>query len=304
MRERLLKAGKLDTPQVGQFASEVWELVERKCEGNALLSLQFAFSLLTSGCLEVDAGGVARLADEAKESDELDDWRRVPAPMLATQQLGEQVDTIQRKGGVRLVLLLKAAAVLGEMFTSEQLVDAYPGKKEGAEGLARMLGRLEDPGELAEHVPIEIMDESLEHGLLVRFLRPFLKEVIYQRMLFAEQRKPLHTLAASYIQTRASLEEGEQECKRLVRHILAAEDLRSERELGARAKQSVNIMRVQTLVRAGQKVIKRGLLTKEGGKAGKNIETRYVILTQSEFQYFHSEEESMRIRHPLGTIIL
>lgn len=45
---------------------------------------------------------------------------------------------------------------------------------------------------MQENLAIEIIDEIPEHGLLIRFLRPFIKEVIYQRMLFAEQRKPLH----------------------------------------------------------------------------------------------------------------
>lgn len=90
----------------------------------------------------------------------------------------------------------------------------------------------------------------------------------------------------------------------MVRHILALEDLVKEKDLSVRAKKSVNIKRVQTLIRSGAKVIKRGLLTKEGEKAGKNIETRYVVLTHTEFQYYHSEEESKRIKYPLGTIIL
>lgn len=91
-------------------------MVRIKCEGNALLSLEFIFNLLTTpGYLEIDSTGVAVLSEEAKESNALDDWRRIPAPASATQWLGEMVDSIQRpkKAGVKLVLLLKAAAVLG-----------------------------------------------------------------------------------------------------------------------------------------------------------------------------------------------
>ncbi len=181
------------------------------------------------------------------------------------------MDRIQRRpgDGVKSVLLLKSAAVLGELFTATQVNEAYPGKKTSQEFLSRLLGKLEQD----DSGSIEIVDEAPEHGLLVRFLRPFLKEVIYQRMLFAEQRKPLHEIAANYLQERPSFEEdGELECKRLVRHILDMEDLNTEKDLSAKAKQSVNIKRVQTLIKSGAKVIKRGVLTKEGVKATKNIE--------------------------------
>lgn len=99
-------------------------------------------------------------------------------------------------------------------------------------------------------------------------------------MLFAEQRKPLHETASNYLQVKTSFEEdSELECKRMVRHILAFEDIAREKDLSTRAKKKVNIKRVQTLIRSGAKVIKRGELTKEGDKASKNIEKRYVILT-------------------------
>ena len=63
-------------PEIARFSREVLDMVRLKCEGNALLCLEFIFNLMTTpGYLELDLAGVASLTDEAKESSQLDDWR-------------------------------------------------------------------------------------------------------------------------------------------------------------------------------------------------------------------------------------
>ena len=54
-----------------------------------------------------------------RECKELDNWNRIPAPPFAIKYAGELTDKIskQSKDGAKLVLLLKAASVIGENFT-------------------------------------------------------------------------------------------------------------------------------------------------------------------------------------------
>lgn len=50
--------------------------------------------------------------------------------------------------------------------------------------------------------------------------------------------------------------------------------------------------------------IKVGTLTKQGEKANKKVDHRYIILTSSEFRWYHNEQEVKQGKVPLGTIPL
>ena len=272
----------------------VLKSVVAKCEGNAQLCLEMVeLLLLKEGWLRVDEqSGVARQTRLFEECGELDDWRELGAPPLASQWEGEFVDGLARKekDGVKHVMALKAASVVGEEFTEEQM--RRLGEREA------VVRALEKGG------AVETVGESGANGPLLRFSRPFLKEVVYERMLFASQQKALHEAAAKSLEQETGPSEGaERECRRLIRHLVAAEDVQGEGELTAKASQRVTIRRVQGLVREGQRVIMRGHLTKEDA-VGKKAEPRFVLLTQSELQYFHNEEEARVLPHPLGTILL
>ncbi len=98
--------------------------VRQKSDGVVQLGLEFLHGLLTNKALgkeflELDEEGKAIKTDLFLSCELMDDWRLLVAPRFATQWLGEAVDVVAREArrGVKLVLILKAAAVMGEVFT-------------------------------------------------------------------------------------------------------------------------------------------------------------------------------------------
>ena len=76
---------------------------------------------------------------------------------------------------------MKAATVLGEEFDSKSLQWINPLKThEQAANLKKMLKLLE------AHNFIEILDETDKDNFVCRFSRPFLRESIYQIMLYRD----------------------------------------------------------------------------------------------------------------------
>lgn len=131
-----------------------------------------------------------------------------------------------------------------------------------------------------------------------------MRETLYQRLLLRGQKQNLHQLSADFIQNHPGLEANhEVEQKRLLNHILVAEDLVSEKKLSFKAKQALTVQRLtHILVNKKRKIIKDGFLTKEGEKTNRNIEGRYFRLTRAELEWYHNVEEAKHNDVPLGSI--
>lgn len=204
--------------------------------------------------------------------------------MKENQKPSGPFDHMKIKG----ILLLKAAAVIGEIFTLKQLEFISPLINEDIETIMEILIDLQSKDF------IEIIDDNDAKNWTCGFTKKFLRETLYQRLLLRGQKKNLHQLSADYIQNHPNLEQNhEVEQKKLLNHILVAEDLTTQDNLSFKAKQALTVKHLtHMLVDKKNKVIKDGFLTKEGKKANKNIEPRYVRLTRTELQWFHSQEEA------------
>jgi hypothetical protein len=151
---------------------------------------------------------------------------------------------------------------------------------------------------------IEVIDDNDAKNWICRFTKKFLRETLYQRLLLRGQKKGLHQLSADFIQNNTNLEQDyEIEQKRLLNHILVAEDKTSEEKLSFKAKQALTVKKLyHILVDKKKKVVKDGFLTKQGSKTNKKIEPRYVRLTRTDMQWFHNQEEAKHNGVSLGLI--
>lgn len=79
-------------------------------------------------------------------------------------------------------MALKVAAVIGEDFGTAALLKILPLHKETSESLNAILKELEQ-----NHL-IEIIDESDPENILYRFKKSFMRECLYQVMVFKDQK--------------------------------------------------------------------------------------------------------------------
>ncbi len=90
-------------------------------------------------------------------------------------------------------MTLKAASVLGQIFTLRELKYITPLRSEGMLDLLKRIQVLEQMN------IIEIIDDNGVSDMTCRFLIPFYRETLYQKLLYREHKKGLHTLAAEFI---------------------------------------------------------------------------------------------------------
>ena len=211
---------------------------------------------------------------------------------------GRKLNTNFVQDKVKGIILLKAASVIGEVFTLKQLESISPLINEDIETLMEILI------DLQSRDFIEIIDDNDAKNWICRFTKKFLRETLYQRLLFRGQKKPLHQLSADYIQNNTNLEiDYEIEQKRLLHHILVAEDKSSEEKISFKAKQAINVKKLyHIMVDKKKKIVKDGFLTKQGQKTNKNTEGRYLRLTRNELQWFHNQDEAKQNKVALGSI--
>jgi len=199
---------------------------------------------------------------------------------------------------VKGIILLKAASVIGEVFTLKQLEFISPLVNEDVETIMEIMI------DLQSRDFIEIIDDNDAKNWICRFTKKFLRETLYQRLLLRGQKKYLHQLSADYIQNHPNLEPNpDTEQKRLLHHILVSEDLKSEEKMSLKAKNALTVKRLtHIVVDKKKKIIFDGFLTKQGQRTSKNIEPRYVRLTRGELEWFHNQEEAKYNKVPLGSI--
>ena len=87
-----------------------------------------------------------------------------------------------RKG----ILILKSAAVIGEVFGSKVLQHICPLRHDTHKQILQVLKCLE------QHDYIEILDETDPKNAVCRFRKSFFRETVYQIMLYRAQKKGLH----------------------------------------------------------------------------------------------------------------
>ena len=211
---------------------------------------------------------------------------------------GRKLNTTFVQDKIKGIILLKSAAVIGELFTLRQLEFISPLINDDLDTITDIVLDLQNRDF------IEIIDDTDNKNWMCRFTKKFLRETLYQRLLLRGQKKALHQLSADYIQNHPNIEpDHEIEQKRLLNHILVAEDLKTEEKLSFKAKQALTVKKLtHILFDKKKKIVKDGFLTKQGERTNKNIEPRYVRLTRTDLQWFHNQEEAKHNDVALGSI--
>ena len=71
-----------------------------------------------------------------------------------------------------------------------------------------------------------------------------------------------------------------------------SEDLESEEKIPIKAKQTLMIKKISNMLIAKPgSIAKSGVLTKQGDKANKKIEERFLVLLEKEIRWYHNEDE-------------
>jgi len=134
-------------------------------------------------------------------------------------------------------MLMKAAAIIGEEFGTQALKKILPLRQETHGSMLIILKELEQ-GEL-----IEILDETDPKNILCRFNQSFLRESIYQIMLYRDQKKVLHQQLAEYMQSLPSsvmdMKQIDLEIHKIRDHILIGEDVKHEKDLPFKQKYGI-----------------------------------------------------------------
>jgi len=174
-----------------------------KTEGNPLLTFQFILNLIKARYLE-NKGGMLCAAPNFIKSHHIDDWISVEAPDLAIRINSMEIDKMLKATSEyflyipttknrKVIVTLKAASVLGQIFTLRQLKFITPLRSEGMLDLLKRMQMLEQAN------IIEIIDDNGVSDMTCRFLVPFYRETLYQKLLFREHKKGLHAMSAEYI---------------------------------------------------------------------------------------------------------
>lgn len=82
------------------------------------------------------------------------------------------------------------------------------------------------------------------------------------------------------------------EADKLLQHILLAEDLDSEDKIPQKSKQGLIVKKIANqLIKNPNAIVKRGMLTKEGNKPNKRVESRLMIVRSKTLSWYHDQKE-------------
>lgn len=137
----------------------------------------------------------------------LNDWTEVPVPRIANKINCAMIDTflntVMRKAKkmpmelentVKSIIFMKAACVLGDDFELSALEAVQPLRRgETIKSIKSAMKKLE----CADF--IEFLDETDGKNDICRFNKSFLRESIYQIILYKNQRKVLHGIFADHL---------------------------------------------------------------------------------------------------------
>lgn len=190
----------------------VIDIIMQKCNSNVLYCLHFFFHLLTNDYLEI-VEMKDRVCVMQKPSLEhlrkLQNFTKIPVPSFAIKSRLRDLDCFLKegkdpkyKGSVRKqethvkgLMVLKTAAIIGEEFGTQALKKILPLRHECHNSIYQILKELE----LKEL--IEILDETDMKNIHCRFNQAFLRDSLYQVMLYRDQKQVLHQQLADYIQS-------------------------------------------------------------------------------------------------------
>jgi len=257
-------------PIIKGIDKDALQIIANKSEGNPMISFQLILASIKAHYLE-NKEGYLMPTEEFNTAKILDDWSFIDVPDLATRLNSKHLSLLS-KISIKDLICLKAASVIGNIFTLRQLKYISPLITEGMVDLIKRVVILD------EMKIIEIIDDDGVSDMTCRFLIPFIRETLYQRLLYRDQKKCMHSMSAEFLLNNSIPSDLDNECQRMIKHLLISEDIPEISFLTIKSKRQIIVKKVSNLLQKDTKIIKSGILTKQGENLKKNIESYFLNL--------------------------
>ena len=160
-------------------------ILARTFHNNPLFIIELFDSLFEQKQIKVNDHGVIISSSNFSKSCELMDWEVINIPFIIEKVVGNIIDSLKCED----IITLKHASVIGTIFDLEKLYKLNIINSLNYEGLKQKLYKYADYG------LIEILYDLDPKKIIVQFCIPFLKEVLYKRML-VETKNEIHLKVA------------------------------------------------------------------------------------------------------------
>ena len=188
-------------------------ILSKSFNGNPLFVYDLVNSLIEKN-LAVYAEKIWKCSDHLKEMQRFKDWTKFEIPYRIEKLIGNVIDNLNTKE----IIILKCASVIGTIFDINTLNIINPFITIMNDDLLNMIYNFEQLG------IIEILYDLEPSNLIAKFSLPFLREVLYLRML-SEQKTSIHSEIARILKTpKFSYNEPEKERQILLRHLRESEN--------------------------------------------------------------------------------
>jgi len=266
------------------------KMMKDKTKGQPLDIIHVVNKLKEGGYIEIKQDKMI-VKNKLKKCMEINQFLTLEAPICRVVVNGEILDRLDCES----YLLMKSAAVIGECFDLMTLLKVNPFKATiPPERVKKLINYLE------KQEFLEILDEQ-EHNIIYRFMHPFMREVIYQRMIYS-QRRQVHRFVAEALQSIPLLNEANErlECDNLIYHWSLAENQDvfqaslSNSSFSFKAKRSVIVKKISSIVSKNPNnlniTLKNGWLLKKSDR-GMTWSNRYVVMSCKDLKYYYSEND-------------
>jgi len=187
-------------------------VLTKSFKGNPLFTIEILISMIEKG-FAINLNRSLVPSEELLEIYDLNDWSKFSIPIRMEKLLGNIIDNIHP----REILLLKYASVIGNLFDIDKLYHLNPFNSITFDDLTGILINFEKNG------IIEILYDLNPKQMVCQFSLPFLREILFQRMLI-EQRNDIHINIARKMQySKFSYMPIEQEDAILKNHLKTTE---------------------------------------------------------------------------------
>lgn len=188
-------------------------IVTKSLKGNPLFIIDIVNSLIDSGFVKQGSNSQLDSTSELNEMFENNDWIKFSVPIRMEKLIGHIIDSLSTKE----IIILKYASVIGNIFDIDKLNELNPFNSVTFDDLMSILYNLENFGIL------EILYDINPKQMVCKFNIPFIREILYQRMLI-EQRNDIHLNIARGMQySKFSYMTHKQEMHILKNHLKTTE---------------------------------------------------------------------------------
>lgn len=296
-------------------------IIDHSFKNNPLFLIEVVDSLLNQGALVLEEGGKLVASPEFRKCIKILDWSKLTIPFLVEKVVGNIIDSLK----CTEIITLKHACVIGAIFDIDKLNHLNIINKITRDDLIQMIYEFSEKG------LVEILYDLNPKRIVAKFSIPFLKEILYKRML-VETKNEIHIKVARLMESsKFTYLPKEMENDLLNFHLMEEEKTILDHMDDTKDKEEQQILkdanlRIQVLKETTDKIKDIDLKTDEFGstdlgggivskrsmpiikcgtiekKSDKGItwENRFVIATKTKFYYWYTSEDYMNNKQYLG----